>query len=180
MLRLFDIIISLVFILILFPFISIILLYLKIHFKKPLFIQERIGLHKKKFKMYKLRTLSEKFSSDVGSHRITKSSINNSFIFFLRKYKIDEIPQLLNILFNQMSFVGYRPCLKNQYKIISLRNKKKIFNFKPGLTGYAQLNSFDMSQPKKMIASDLKLCKDIDFIVYFKIIFKTLIYIVKV
>ena len=114
-----------------------------------------------------------------------KGSVNHSFQDgdeekitnwgrFLRKTKLDELLQLLNVLIGDMSFVGPRPNLYNQNELIKYRKSLNIYSVKPGITGLAQINKIDMSQPKKLAEADCIMIKELSLIKYFKYIIRTL------
>lgn len=116
------------------------------------FIQERIGENKKVFKIYKIRTLKND-SPVTSSHLIEDNSIL-CIGKIARKFKIDEFPQLLNVIKGDIELVGPRPCLKNQTKLIEERSLLNVFSIKPGVTGLAQVLNFDMKDPKKLAKID--------------------------
>ena len=133
LIRLFDIIFSVFGILILSPL--LISVYLLIYFQSgsPLFFQERIGKNMKKFTLVKFRTMYVG-TKECATHLIEKSSTTYSGQI-LRKLKIDELPQLWNVILGHMSIVGPRPCLCNQKELIKQRRLLNIFKSKPGITG---------------------------------------------
>ena len=90
---------------------------------------------------------------NVGTHRIDKNSIT-SFGKILRKTKLDELPQIINILFGQMSLIGPRPGLPTQKSLYKERKKRGIYSVKPGISGYSQLNNIDMSAPEQIAEWD--------------------------
>lgn len=118
----------------------------------PLFLQTRVGRFQKQFRMIKLRTMAvgteTAASHEVGSARITKIG------GFLRRTKIDELPQIWSILRGDMSFVGPRPCLPIQKELIAERAKLGVFGVLPGITGKAQALGVDMSQPALLATID--------------------------
>ena len=91
----------------------------------------------------------------------------------LRKYSLDEFPQLINVIRNEMSLVGPRPCLFNQSELINLRKKYEIFKVKPGITGLSQIKGIDMSNPQLLCESDLDMNSKINQKDYFKYLFLT-------
>ena len=93
----------------------------------------------------------------------------------LRRTKLDEIPQIFNVLIGEMSFVGPRPCLLTQKKVIKERDSRNIFDSVPGLTGLAQILRIDMSTPTLLAQTDLKMITEMSIKNYFKYIFYTLI-----
>ena len=116
------------------------------------FVQERIGLDKNTFKIIKIRTL-KKNTPNIGTHELKNSNMlkNGSWI---RKIKLDEFPQLINVLKGELNLVGPRPGLVSQEKLLEERSLKKIFTVRPGITGLAQILGYDMSDPKKLAEID--------------------------
>lgn len=172
MIRIFDFFFSLLGILILSPlFISLTFIGL-FENGSPIFKQTRVGLNQKLFVIYKFRTMPINTKS-VATHLL--KNINTSFFcLFLRKSKLDEIPQLWNVLFGQMSLVGPRPCLPNQRKLIIERKKRDVFKVRPGITGLAQLNGVTMKNPTLLAKTDLKMVKELNLFNYFYYIIHTL------
>jgi O-antigen biosynthesis protein WbqP len=111
----------------------------------PLFVQWRMGRRARPFRMLKLRTMRADTtnlpSHEVGQERITRLGRS------LRRLKLDELPQVLNVLTGSMSLVGPRPCLPSQAELIAAREARGLFRLRPGVTGPAQLVGVDMSQP---------------------------------
>jgi lipopolysaccharide/colanic/teichoic acid biosynthesis glycosyltransferase len=142
----------------------------------PLFIQSRVGYNHKSFSLIKFRTMPVGVRS-AGTHLI-KNVKFSLFGHFLRRTKIDEIPQLLNVLFGAMSLVGPRPCLLNQRKLISERKKRGVFNVKPGITGLAQISGINMKTPTLLAKTDQKMIKNMSLYNYFYYIFKTIFKII--
>jgi lipopolysaccharide/colanic/teichoic acid biosynthesis glycosyltransferase len=137
----------------------------------PIFIQERVGRNKKPFNLIKFRTMSVGTAS-VASHLASSASITK-FGNFLRKTKLDELPQLWNVLKGEMSLVGPRPNLFNQEELIQERGYRSVYNVRPGITGLAQVHEIDMSTPKLLAETDLKMIKSISLYNYFKYILQT-------
>lgn len=137
----------------------------------PIFIQERVGRNKKPFKLVKYRTMSVGTAS-VASHLASTSSITK-FGGFLRKTKLDELPQLWNVFKGEMSLVGPRPNLYNQEALIQERDTRGVYNVRPGITGLAQINDIDMSTPELLAKTDAKMISSLTFFDYFKYIIKT-------
>lgn len=138
----------------------------------PIFVQERVGKNKRSFRLLKFRTMTKETAS-VASHLANKSSITK-FGVFLRKTKLDELPQLINVLKGEMSLVGPRPNLFNQTELIEERDRLGVYKVLPGITGLAQINAIDMSTPKKLAEMDAKMIKNYSLSNYFKYIFATL------
>jgi O-antigen biosynthesis protein WbqP len=171
MTRFFDIIFSFLGIIILSP---ILLLVIAIGFfdtGSPIFRQERVGKGKKPFRLIKFRSMYLNTKS-VATHLAKASSITK-FGAFLRKSKIDELPQLFNVLFGNMSLVGPRPNLYNQKELLLEREKLGVYNVRPGITGLAQINKIDMSTPQLLAEIDAKMIQDFNTVDYFKYILLT-------
>ncbi|MDP8162120.1 sugar transferase [Pasteurella skyensis] len=137
----------------------------------PIFIQERVGKNKKPFNLIKFRTMSLETES-VASHLASISSITN-FGSFLRRTKLDELPQLLNVLKGDMSLVGPRPNLFNQKELIEERDKLGVYSVVPGITGLSQINEIDMSTPQKLAEKDAEMIANYNLKNYFWYIFAT-------
>lgn len=139
--------------------------------RSPIFIQERVGKNKRPFKLIKFRTMSVDTKS-VASHLASTASITK-LGSFLRKTKIDELLQLINVLKGEMSFVGPRPNLFNQDELITEREQRGVYDVLPGITGLAQVNSIDMSTPKLLAETDQKMIATLTVGDYFKYIVQT-------
>ena len=113
----------------------------------------------------------------AGTHLI-KNIKFTLFGSFLRRTKIDEISQLLNVLLGDMSLVGPRPCLFNQRKLITERKKRGVFKVRPGITGLAQISGINMKAPTLLAKTDQKMIKDMSLYNYFYYIFKTILKII--
>lgn len=137
----------------------------------PIFIQERVGRNKRPFKLIKFRTMSVETQS-VASHLASNSSITRLGVF-LRKTKIDELPQLINVLKGEMSLVGPRPNLFNQQELIKERDAKGVYDVLPGITGLAQVQNIDMSTPELLALTDKKMINTLTLKDYFKYIIMT-------
>ncbi len=139
----------------------------------PIFIQQRVGKNKKPFNLIKFRTMSTETKS-VASHHASLAAITKLGTF-LRKTKIDELPQLINVLKGEMSFVGPRPNLYNQEELIQERVSRGIYDVRPGITGLAQVNNIDMSTAILLAETDQKMISSLTVKNYFKYIFMTII-----
>ncbi|QUX90620.1 lipid carrier--UDP-N-acetylgalactosaminyltransferase [Marinomonas sp. A3A] len=137
----------------------------------PLFRQERVGRNQKPFVLVKFRTMSVDTAS-VASHLASTSSITK-LGGFLRRTKLDELPQLWNVLKGEMSLVGPRPGLFNQTELTEARNAKGVFDVRPGITGLAQISDIDMSTPGLLAETDAKMIRDMSLKNYFVYIIKT-------
>jgi len=139
----------------------------------PIFRQVRVGRNKKPFTLVKFRTM-KKDTAHVASHLASSSAIT-PFGGFLRKTKLDELPQLWNVLWGDMSLVGPRPCLFNQQELISEREKHGVLAARPGITGLAQVNEIDMSTPVLLAETDAKMLQILGVKDYFKYILLTVV-----
>ena len=173
MYRFFDIFFSLIGIVLSLPLLIIIYAISFFDTGSPIFAQERVGLNMKPFILFKFRTMSLD-TINVASHLAPSQNIT-SFGRILRKTKLDELPQLLNVFNGDMSFVGPRPNLFNQDLLINHRKNLNIYRVKPGITGLAQINKIDMSQPRILAETDFIMIKNLSLKKYFMYIFKTLI-----
>ena len=124
----------------------------------PLFVQKRVGRHQKPFLLFKLRTMAAR-SGDLPSHEINPMHITRVGAL-LRRTKIDELPQLLNVLNGSMSLVGPRPCLPSQQLLISERDRHGLFVLLPGVTGPGQLAGLDMSDPVRLAQVEADYFRD--------------------
>jgi len=111
-------------------------------------------------------------TKSVASHLASAASITKVGMF-LRKTKIDELPQLVNVLKGEMSVVGPRPNLFNQEELIRERDSRGVYSVLPGITGLAQVNTIDMSTPKLLAATDQKMIESLTLTNYFKYIIMT-------
>ena len=137
----------------------------------PIFRQQRVGRNKKAFTLVKFRTMRPD-TAHVASHLASASAIT-PFGGFLRKTKLDELPQLWNVLWGDMSLVGPRPCLFNQQELIDEREQRGVLKARPGITGLAQVNDIDMSTPVLLAETDAKMLQQLTLVDYFKYIFMT-------
>jgi lipopolysaccharide/colanic/teichoic acid biosynthesis glycosyltransferase len=170
-----DTIFSLFSLILFFPLLILIYFVLLLDIGTPLFIQKRVGLNLKNFSLIKFRTMKIGTLS-AGTHLIDSSNITR-FGYVLRKFKLDELPQLLNVFMGHMSLVGPRPCLPNQKRLIIERKKRGIYKVKPGITGLAQVSGINMSRPVLLAKTDLKMIKQMNLFYYFYYIFKTFLLI---
>ena len=137
----------------------------------PLFFQMRVGRNEKPFRLVKFRTMKPDTLS-VATHLADASAVT-SFGSFLRKTKLDELPQLWNVLKGEMSLVGPRPCLLNQIELIKARRQHGVFAARPGITGLAQVNGIDMSTPELLSETDAQMLKTLSLSTYLKYILLT-------
>lgn len=138
-----------------------------------LFKQKRVGLHGKYFTCYKFRTMKVG-TPQVGTHELGADSVTR-LGQFLRKSKLDELPQVINILKGELSLVGPRPSMTNLSKVIEARLEKDVLNVLPGITGLAQVNDVDMSDPELLSQWDYAYVVNRSLFLDIKIIFQTFI-----
>ena len=171
MIRFFDIIFSFSGLFLCSPVLIIIYIIGIFDTGSPLFRQERVGKNKKPFILLKFRTMHRNTAS-IASH-LAKSSSITRFGRFLRKTKLDELPQLWNVIKGEMSLVGPRPNLFNQNELIKKREMLGVYNVQPGITGLAQIHKIDMSMPTLLAKTDNKMIESSSITNYFKYIFAT-------
>ncbi|HIF9190448.1 TPA: sugar transferase [Photobacterium damselae] len=171
MIRVIDFLSAFLGLLFLWPILLIVVIIGLFDTGSPVFIQTRVGKNKQPFKLIKFRTMSVDTKS-VASHLASNVSITKLGAF-LRKTKIDELPQLINVLKGDMSLVGPRPNLFNQEELIAERDKLNVYNVLPGVTGLAQVQNIDMSTPKLLAETDKKMIDSLTLKDYFKYILMT-------
>lgn len=137
----------------------------------PIFRQERVGRNQKPFTLVKFRTMRSDIAS-MASHLVDASAIT-PLGAFLRRTKLDELPQLWNVVKGEMSLVGPRPCLFNQTELIIERSYRGVFNVRPGITGLAQVKKIDMSTPSLLAETDKIMLNDLTLTNYFRYILIT-------
>ena len=144
-----------------------------------LFRQKRVGRNNNNFWIYKFRTMKNN-TPDIATHLLNE----NNFTYtksgpFLRKFSIDELPQLINIIKGEMTFIGPRPALYNQNDLIELRTKHGVHSLLPGVTGWAQVNGRDELKIEKKVELDSYYKKNQTISLDIKIIFLTIIKVFK-
>ena len=131
------------------PLCMILLVLIRIDSPGPgLFVQRRVGRDGASFRMFKLRTMGAQ-TGDMPSHHVEVTQITR-LGRWLRRLKLDELPQLLNVLGGSMSLVGPRPCLPIQTELIEERRARDLLRYRPGITGPAQIRGVDMSEPARL------------------------------
>jgi len=131
-----------------------------------------MGQEEKLFTLIKFRTMRPETRS-LGTHEVNPNLVT-TWGRLLRKTKIDELPQLWNVLRGQMSLVGPRPCLPKQTQLIQARRALGVFEVRPGITGLAQIRGIDMSTPVLLAKTDAEMIRRMNLLNYFKYIFKTI------
>lgn len=172
--RLFDILISLVSLIVLSPLLIIISILIKVTTKGPIFfVQRRVGRYDSEFKMIKFRTMI------IDTPNVATDMLDDPDRYittigkFLRSTSLDELPQLINILKGNMSFVGPRPALYNQVDLNEERKEHGINKLVPGLTGWAQINGRDTIELKEKVKLDKEYLENKTVLFDLKIIYLT-------
>ena len=168
-----DIMLALVGLLVGLPLMLVIFIIGLFDTGRPLFYQKRVGKNMQIFVLIKFRTMAIGTVS-TASHFAPKNSIT-PFGNFLRKSKLDELPQLWNVLVGDMSLVGPRPNLPVQKELTVLREKMNVYRVRPGITGLAQINGVDMSTPEILVDLDSQMIKNMTHKNYFIYILKTIL-----
>jgi O-antigen biosynthesis protein WbqP len=158
--------------LVMLPFLLFVTLLIFIEDGFPIFfVQKRIGLAKKTFTIFKIRTM-KKNTPELGTHDVEKRfQLKTGRI--IRAFKLDELPQLINVLKGDLNLVGPRPGLETQIKLKDARIAKNIFSVKPGITGLAQIMGYDMSNPEKLAEVDQIFILKESFLLKFMILMGT-------
>ena len=173
MIRTLDLLLSAVGLLLLFPLILLVIALGWFDTRSPLFRQERVRRGQRSFILVKFRTMRPDTAS-VASHLADVASIT-PLGRFLRRTKLDELPQLWNVLKGEMSLVGLRPYLFNQQELITEREKRGVYKARPGITGLAQIQGIDMSTPELLAETDAHMLKTLSIRNYFRYIVLTIL-----
>ena len=173
MIRIIDFFLALVGLLVSSPILLLIFILGYVDTRSPIFLQTRMGKNKKAFTLIKFRTMSLETES-VASHLASKTNITR-FGAFLRKTKLDEIPQLINVIKGEMSLVGPRPNLLNQDELIKERDLLEVYSVLPGITGLSQITNIDMSTPQLLAKTDNRMIQSLTIKGYFSYLIKTIL-----
>lgn len=172
--RFFDLTVSFLFFLFVLPLLLlVILLILLIERETPFFFQYRLGENGRKFRLYKLRTMLNK-KREVNREILSGDSEVTKIGRYLRRFKIDELPQIINVIKGDMSIVGPRPCMVGQLVDFNEDGKQRL-KVKPGLTGLAQINGNIYLSWEERWKYDREYVEDLSFLLDLKIIFKTIL-----
>lgn len=179
--RLLDIILSLLGLIILLPVFIIIMVAIKLDSKGPVFFkQKRVGINKSYFYILKFRTMKIDTPKDTPTHLLENPEQYITRVGkFLRKTSLDELPQIWNIFVGDMSIIGPRPALWNQYDLIAERDKYGANDILPGLTGWAQINGRDELPIEVKAKLDGEYVKNMSFWMDVKCFFGTIISVFK-
>ena len=171
MIRIFDLSFSLIGLILLSPILVVLYLIGLFDSGSPIFAQKRVGKHQKPFQLFKFRSMKLNTQS-VATHLINSNAVTK-YGAFLRKTKLDELPQLWNVFIGDMSLVGPRPNLFNQAELIIERELRNVYSVRPGITGLAQINKIDMSKPRELAVIDAEMLNKQSLLNYFKYIIST-------
>lgn len=184
--RTLDILFSFLFFIILLPFFLIIMIFVKLTSRGPVFyLHERVGKGEKKFNVLKFRTMvydnrplneiltPEQHAEYKENYKIKNDPRVTKFGKFLRKTSLDELPQLLNIIKGDMSFVGPRPVMTEEIDRLKIEDKKKYLSVLPGLTGYWAVNGRSATSYEKRLELELYYVEHKSIWLDIKIVFKT-------
>lgn len=171
--RIFDCSLAILGLIISMPLLIVLIIFAYVETGSPLYCQNRVGQGKKIYRIFKIRTMNVNVA-DQPTHLVTRDDIT-MFGRVIRKIKLDELPQLVNILLGDMSLVGPRPCLPSQKDVILQRDTRDIFSVKPGLTGFAQLRGVDMSRPRLLALIDAKMIAQSSVKTYLLCVWRTIL-----
>lgn len=173
--RVLDFLLALCGLLVLWPLFLVIAIAIKADDPGPVFFsQKRVGLHKRYFQLYKFRSMKV-CTPDVPTHLLEHPEQYISRVGgFLRKYSLDELPQIINILLGQMAVIGPRPALWSQEDLIAERDKYGANDVRPGLTGWAQINGRDELTIEEKSAYDGEYVRNLSFAFDCKCFFDTI------
>lgn len=171
LLRFFDVVLATLGLMLTLPLLIVLLVAGWLDTGSPLFRQVRVGQYQRPFTLIKFRTMRPGTAS-VATHLVDASAITPLGLF-LRRTKLDELPQLWNVLKGEMSLVGPRPCLPSQEELIAERTARGVFNARPGITGLAQIKGIDMSTPQLLAETEQKMLAELTPVAYFRYILAT-------
>jgi O-antigen biosynthesis protein WbqP len=173
MIRFFDVLCSALGLIIGAPVLLILLMLAWADTRSPLFRQRRVGRHQCEFTLLKFRTMSPE-TADLPTHLVARSAVT-PLGRFLRRTKLDELPQLWNVLKGDMSLVGPRPGLPSQIELVRAREAAGVFAARPGITGLAQIRGIDMSTPELLATTDAEMLQAFTFRRYLMLIIVTVL-----
>jgi lipopolysaccharide/colanic/teichoic acid biosynthesis glycosyltransferase len=171
MLRILDVVLAAVGLLLALPLMAVLFVLGWLDTGSPVFKQRRVGRDQKPFVLLKFRTMRPDTQS-VATHLADPDAVT-PLGAFLRRTKLDELPQLWNVLKGEMSLVGPRPCLFSQTELIEERAARGVFAVRPGITGLAQIQGIDMSTPKLLAETDARMLQDLGLVAYVSYIIRT-------
>jgi O-antigen biosynthesis protein WbqP len=172
-LRTLDVVLSSFGLLVLWPILIILCILGWLDTRSPLYAQQRVGRYQRVFVLVKFRTMHPGTAS-VASH-LTNSNSITPLGGILRRTKLDELPQLWNVLLGEMSLVGPRPGLINQVELTHARVAHGVYDARPGITGLSQVNGIDMSTPELLAQTDALMLREMSVTNYFRFIVLTVL-----
>jgi O-antigen biosynthesis protein WbqP len=171
--RTLDVLASMLLLLFCSPILLIVIIAIRLQSPGPaIFRQIRVGKGGRPFTCYKLRTMYSG-TAHLPTHEVQASSVT-PIGEYLRRFKIDELPQLCNVLIGDMSLVGPRPCLPSQTALVEARRQLGVFEVRPGITGLAQVNGVDMSDANRLAELDAQYVRTQSLLGDFRLILATL------
>jgi O-antigen biosynthesis protein WbqP len=171
--RAFDVAASAMLLLICWPLLFLVVIAIRLDSPGPaIFPQIRVGKDGRLFTCYKLRTM-HLGTANLPTHQVGASSVT-ALGAHLRNFKIDELPQLYNVLTGDMSLVGPRPCLPTQVDLVEARRRLGVLAVRPGITGLAQVKGVDMSDPERLAWIDARYVRTQSLMGDIKLIIATL------
>jgi O-antigen biosynthesis protein WbqP len=172
-LRFFDIILSILGLVFAAPVMVLICLLGLFETGQPIFYQKRLGRNKVPFTLIKFRTMPL-LTPSLATHLVKPNAVS-PLGRLLRRTKLDELPQLLNVVMGQMSIVGPRPGLPDHFALVGARERLGVFDVRPGITGLSQVSGIDMSKPKLLAETDALMISEMSISSYFRYIFLTVL-----
>ena len=173
MIRVLDVVLSVLGLVVAAPVLLVLWVLGWMDTRSPLFRQERVGRHQRPFVLVKFRTMRPDTAS-VATH-LAEASAVTPLGRFLRKTKLDELPQLWNVLKGEMSLVGPRPGLFNQEELLQERAARGVLDARPGITGLAQIRGIDMSTPRELAEVDRQMLDALTVRAYFRYLVLTVL-----
>jgi len=171
--RIFDVAASLTGVILLAPLMALLWIIVRLTSPGPaLFIQQRVGRNEQIFTCYKFRTM-HMGTAQRATHEVSQSAVTATGKT-LRRFKLDELPQLWNVIAGDMSLVGPRPCLPVQDVLIAERRKRGVYALRPGITGLAQVRNIDMSKPERLAEVDAEYLQSHSLLLDLQLIIRTL------
>jgi len=171
--RAFDVAACALFLLFFWPILAIIIVGIRLQSPgRAIFTQIRVGKGGRPFTCYKLRTMHSG-TANLPTHQVAASAVTG-LGEHLRRFKIDELPQLWNVLIGDMSLVGPRPCLPSQIELVEARRRLGVLDIRPGKTGLAQVGGVDMSDPDRLAQIDARYVRSQSLLGDFGLIWATL------
>jgi O-antigen biosynthesis protein WbqP len=171
--RALDVAACTLFLAVFWPVLLAIIVAIRLHSPgNAIFAQSRVGQNGRLFTCYKLRTMYSG-TANLPTHQVKASAVT-SLGELLRRFKVDELPQLWNVLLGDMSLVGPRPCLPSQTDLVEARKRLGVFAVRPGITGLAQVSGVDMSDVNRLAEIDAQYVRTQSFVGDLRLVWATL------